>query len=131
MDDMTFDEAISETNRRWEMVHGTLAIQSHPRDPVALFLETMRERVAGLERIKAWAEKAADVIHCDAIAVRENIRLRADNAAMREVLKRCEWGIPHYETWGYAYYCHICGNEKREGHATGCAMGKYAKGETS
>lgn len=50
----------------------------------------------------------------------------ADLRAMREMLKRLEFGTHTTSGWGSA--CPICGRSRREGHAADCALAKLIGG---
>ena len=141
MPDMTFDEAIARIYK-WIPVSVSEKIENTLRDRVAelervngISIEEIHilqnqstsksEKVAELEREVAKYEEGI-ILQID----RERLSLRSDNAAMRALLKECEW-VNINPARPHDLECPSCHNNMLEGHTPDCAWGKFANGENN
>jgi len=141
MPDMTFDEAIARIYK-WIPVSVSEKIENTLRDRVAelervngISIEEIHilqnqstsksEKVAELEKM---VPKSIETIKrgeaVSLVSTADYNQTKSDNAAMRALLKECEWlgpqDLEHIPT------CVICKRAPIQGHAPGCEWGKFA-----
>lgn len=121
MTDVTFDDAI-------KVVRFMFDINGITNNKFIACFETMRDRVAELERELNDSEKAMSYLHeHNGRTVEALSASNIDNAALREVMKRHEWSRYPDSNSGYRF-CVCCEQFEDEGHAPGCEIDRLLNG---
>jgi hypothetical protein len=90
--------------------------------------DILKNRVAELERMvpkSIEAIKRGEMV--SVVSTAHYRQLVDDNAAMRALMKKHEWGADVI----YVGYCPKCKRHQSQGHAPGCEWGKFAGGENN